>query len=73
MCEQTTHLPDLPQTCLKPHAAPRGSIRDMTELEERIAAQEAADERATRLFVRIGIISVVVLLAWIGVVVASFR
>lgn len=45
----------------------------MTDLEERAAAQAAADERATRLLIRIGIIAVVVLLLWIGVVVASFH
>lgn len=41
-------------------------------LAEHAAEQEAADERATRLFIRIGIVSVLVLLVWIAVVVASF-
>jgi hypothetical protein len=45
----------------------------MIDLEEREAVQAAADERATRLLVRLGIIAVVVLLLWIGVVVASFH
>jgi hypothetical protein len=39
----------------------------------RADAQAAADERATLLLKRIGIVSIIVLLVWIGVVVASFR
>jgi hypothetical protein len=43
-----------------------------SDLEALAAEQEAADARATRLLIRIGIVSVIVLLVWIGVVVASF-
>lgn len=40
--------------------------------EERAAADEVADARATRLLIRIGIVAVAVLIVWILVVVASF-
>ena len=42
------------------------------ELAARADAEAEADARATRIFVRIGVVSVVALLVWIGVVVASF-
>jgi hypothetical protein len=38
----------------------------------RAEAEAAADARATRLLLRIGIVAIVSLLVWIGVVVASF-
>lgn len=45
---------------------------DADARHERAALEQARDARATRLFFRLGIGAVVVLLIWILVVVASF-